>query len=223
MLPFVREKIRRFPLSGGRCTFSHDRRDTALYAGGLLRYFLERRGVGVSGVVRPGFIGPADRLILTYQSRRTLQEVLKEMLEYSSNFTANQILVAMGARVYGPPGTLAKGVRVVSDYARKQLQLKHLKMVEGSGISRENRISALDMLAVLNGFRPYRHLLRRDGPLIYKTGTLKGIRARSGYMDGADGGLYEFAIFLNQSGGKVHDLLECLKRSIGPPDFTPPG
>jgi len=100
-------------------------------------------------------------LIYTYESIFTLETVVQKMLKSSSNFMANQILIALGASVCGPPGTLAKGVSAVTDYAKNELLLQNLQIVEGSGISRQNRISALEMLTILKKFRPYKHLLKR--------------------------------------------------------------
>ena len=127
---------------------------------------------------------------------------------------ANQIFVSLGAQIYGPPGTLAKGVRVVSDYAKNELQLVGLEIAEGSGISRKNRISALHMLTILRHFSPYRHLLNRKHNVLYKTGTLSGVRARAGYMEEQPNRPYYFVIFLNRSGSDMDTLMACLSQAI---------
>jgi D-alanyl-D-alanine carboxypeptidase/D-alanyl-D-alanine-endopeptidase (penicillin-binding protein 4) len=214
MLPFMRERIRRLGLKAGRYTLSHDPEVNTLYVGNLLRFFLEERGVRVRGTVHLGRVEPGDRLFWIYLSKLTLEEILKEMLEFSSNFIANQVFITVGARVHNSPGTLEKGALVVSDYAKEGLHLKNVKVVEGSGLSRENRISPLDMLAILKRFRPYRHLLKCEGVVSFKTGTLRGIRARTGYIEAKPGGLYPFAVFLNGSPTKMDDLMDCLKRHL---------
>lgn len=214
LIPFAREKIRSLRLFGGRRTFTHDSREAAHYAGALFLHFLRERGVESEGKIRIGAVGPEDKLVYTYSSRFTLEAVLKQMMEFSNNFIPNQIFIALGAEVYGPQGTLSKGVRVVSDYAKKELRLAGIEIVEGSGISRENRLSPLDMQAILKQFKPHRHLLRRSGRVLFKTGTLKGIRARAGYVEGPSAGPYCFVIFLDRDDLDIDCWMECLKGTL---------
>ena len=215
MIPYARQKIRDSGLRKGRYTFSHDEEETALYAGKLLVHFLKERGVVSQGTVRLGTVKPGDRLVYTYLSRFTLKQAIEKMMEFSNNFMANQILVATGAYVYGPPGTLAKGVKVASVYAREKLGLKGIEFIEGSGISKKNRISALDMLVILRAFRPYRHLLRSSGQVLYKTGTLRGVRTRVGYIETAGKETFCFVIFLNRTNSAdIISLMACINSFI---------
>lgn len=215
MMESMQERIRALGLKTGRRTFTHDQEEAARYAGELLLTFLEQRGVRSSGNIRIGSVREGDRLIFTYRSRFTLGEVLEKMFQFSSNFVANQILVSLGARIHGIPGTCPKGARVLSDYAENKLHLKGIKVVEGSGISRENRLSPMHMRALLRRFEPYRHLLRGTQDLRYKTGTLKGIQTQVGYIEApAQEGPYTFVIFLNGSGIPMGSVLKCLKRTV---------
>jgi len=175
---------------------------------------LEEAGNACQGEVRAGAVIPGDRLVYTYKSAFTLAQALKKMFEFSNNFMANEILIALGARVHGPPGTLAKGVRVLSDFSRDVLRLSGVEIAEGSGISRKNRLSALDMLAVLRRFEPYRAVLVRDGRVLYKTGSLRGIRTRAGYVESRSGDPYYFVIFLNNSEADIDSILNCVKKSL---------
>ncbi|MBW1734193.1 MAG: D-alanyl-D-alanine carboxypeptidase [Deltaproteobacteria bacterium] len=214
MIPFVRKRVRSLGLKGGRQTLVHDSREAALYFGELLLHFLNKRGVKTGGSISLGPVGPDDRLIYTYESAFTLETVIQKMLKSSSNFMANQIFISLGARTYGPPGTLAKGVSAVMDYARAGLHLKDLTIVEGSGISRENRISANGMLTVLKGFRPYRDLLRRKDALLYKTGSLKEIRTEVGYVESRPSRPYYFVVFFNRPGSPMNATIRCVKKTV---------
>jgi D-alanyl-D-alanine carboxypeptidase/D-alanyl-D-alanine-endopeptidase (penicillin-binding protein 4) len=214
MTPLALKKIQLLGLRKGRYTFSHHRHEAARHAGELLAYFLRKSGKAAQGKVRSGKVGPGDRLIYTYYSIFTLEEALKKMFEFSNNFMANQILIALGAHVHGPPGTLSKGIRVISDFSGEVLHLNDVEIAEGSGISRKNRLSALDMLAVLRRFEPYRALLVRDGCLLYKTGSLRGIRTRAGYIENTSGKPYYFVVFLNDSDADIDSILDCVKKSI---------
>ena len=213
MTPLALEKVRLLGLNSGRYTFSHDGHEAARYAGELLVHFLEKRGKVCQGKVRAGVVVPGDPLVYTYHSIFTLEQTLKKMFEFSNNFMANQILIALGAHVHGPPGTLAKGVKVLSDYAGKVLHL-NIEIAEGSGISRNNRLSAKDMLAVLRRFEPHRALLVRKGRVFYKSGTLKGVKTRVGYIEDKSGKPYYFVIFLNSSNADIDSIFDCVKNSI---------
>ena len=214
IIPFSRGKIGSLRIRKGRYTFTHNGREATLYAGALLLHFLRERGMESQGKIRLGAIVPEDRLVYTYRSRFTLEQALRKMMEFSNNFIANQIFIGLGAFVLGPPGTLAKGARVISDFAKKELGLKGIEIVEGSGISPRNRLSALHMLVILRHFENYRHLLNRKGNILYKTGSLRGVRTRAGYMEGDVRGPYYFVIFINQDESNIDSLMECLSRTI---------
>jgi D-alanyl-D-alanine carboxypeptidase/D-alanyl-D-alanine-endopeptidase (penicillin-binding protein 4) len=211
LIPFALGRIKSLGMSRGRYTFSHKPGDAAQYAGELFLYFLGRKGVKISGKVMGGHVKEGDSLVYAYYSEFTLEELLKKMLEFSNNFIANQLTISMGANAHKPPGTLEKGVRVVRDYAKQKIGLTEIDIVEGSGISRKNRLSAMDMLAILQTFRPYRYLLRKEGPFYYKTGTLRHTRTRAGFYDRGEGAPYAFAIFLNRQGPDIESLMKAIK------------
>jgi len=214
LVPYAKEKIQKLGLKQGRYTFSHDQKEITLYAGNLLMYFLRERNVKCQGRVYLSAIQPEDSLIYTYLSRFTLEDVIRKMMAFSSNFIANQVFITLGAKVCGPPATLQKGVKVVSGFAKNDLDLKYVQIAEGSGISRKNRLSALDMLTILKAFKPHRHLLKNTGDTYYKTGTLRGIRSRVGYINGSSENPYYFVIFLNRPGSNIDTVLRCIARSI---------
>lgn len=214
MIPFARRKIRELREKGGRYTLYHDSRQAALYAGELLSCWLRRRGTVMQGEVRLGIQSPEDSLIYRYRSRFDLEQTIRKMFVFSNNFMANQIFLCTGASVYGPPATLEKGVKAVSAYADQALGLKVIRIVEGSGISRENHISPESMLTVLKYFKPYRHLLPREGPFLYKTGTLKCVRNRAGYIEGTTGGPGYFVLFLDSDAVDANGLMHCLGKVV---------
>ena len=199
LTPLALESAHPAGLEMGRYTFTHEGSEVARYAGEILVHFLRESGVDFKGEIRMGVVGHKDRLLHTYQSVFTLKESLGKMLEFSNNFMANQILLALGAHVHGPPATLDKGIQAVSTYAKEVLRLNHLRMAEGSGISTRNQLSALDMLVVLKAFEPHRSLLTRQGRLLYKTGTLEDLKTRAGYIECEDGRSYYFVVLLRSS------------------------
>ena len=217
LTPFLLKKIQSLNREKGRYMISDNQTDAVRYAGELLAYFLRAKGVPVLGGIRMGAVDPANTLVFTYRSRFTLQTVVRKMLAFSNNFVANQLCISLGACIYGPPATLEKGIRVVSGYAGNKLNLRHIRVVEGSGISRENSLSAADMLEVLKKFAPYRNLLPKAGRLQFKTGTLRGISARAGYICRSGGEPYCFVVFLRRGGHDIDTVLHCLGDTFGLP------
>lgn len=215
MTPLALKRVRLLGIKNGRYTFSHDGRETALYAGELLVHFLKETGMDFQGKIRMGVIDPRDRLVYTYRSVYTLEETLRKLFEFSSNFMANQILIALGAHVHGPQGTLDKGARVLFRYAKEVLHLNDIRIAEGSGISRKNRLSALDLLAVLKAFEPHRGLLARKGHVLYKSGTLKGLKSRAGYIEECRTGRpYYFVVFLTGPHLDIESVMNSIRKSL---------
>jgi serine-type D-Ala-D-Ala carboxypeptidase/endopeptidase (penicillin-binding protein 4) len=208
LLPFVMKKAKASKLKKGRIIFSQKRHEITLYAGHLFRHFLSKAGVAQKGQIRLGKAPRGtDRLIYRHRSRYRLEEIVSRLMEHSNNFTANQILIAAGAKIAKPPGTLDKGVQEAKHFAEETLGLDNLSIAEGSGISRENRISANTMLTLLKAFESYRHLLRYEDGIFYKTGTLYGISTRAGYIEHRDGRLFPFVVFFNTRGRSAEKLI----------------
>ncbi len=215
LLPHVIEKIKASKLNQGRIVFSHNKNEITIYAGKLFQYFLNNQGIRFKGEVKLGRINrKTDKLIFRYQSVSSMDQIVARLLEHSNNFVTNQLLIAAGALASGYPGTLAKGVTLASDYAKNELGIENMTIAEGSGISRNNRVSALQMDRVLQKFLPYHHLMRREGREFYKTGTLYGISTRAGYIETANGELCRYVILLNTPGKFTDPLILRLLRIL---------
>ncbi len=136
-------------------------------------------------------------------------------MEYSNNFIANQILIASGVKLDPPGGTLKKGVQAGYFFAKKILKIDDFSFVEGSGISRKNKISADSMYKVLKKFKSYHYLMRHTDREFYKTGSLKGIRTRAGYIRSRKGGLYSFVVMINTPGKTTGSIMARLLAALG--------
>ncbi len=216
MLPYAQEKIDRTRAARGRIIFSQENDEITLYAGHLFTYFLQEAGIRSSGnIIRIGKADPEkDRLILRFNSPFVLTEVIQRLLQYSNNFIANQVLAAAGAKAYGPPANMEKGVRAAMKYAVEELKIKGVELAEGSGISRENRISPKMMIKVLEEFAPYRELMQQNGSKIYKTGSLYGVSSRAGYLRGPDETLYPFVVFINTKGRSAETVMDRMAQAL---------
>ncbi len=215
LVPFALSRIRASGMDSGRIVFSHSRGESVLYAGHLVAGFLSRQGMTSSGQVRIGKVEDGDRLLIRYVSPYALTDVISRLMEFSNNFIANQLFIASGIRAYGLPGTIDKGIRASQEFLRKEMQIETLQLAEGSGISRENRLSAIHLDQLLVRFYPYRQLMRRQGNELYKTGTLNGIRSRAGYIEDGKGGNYRFVVMINTPGKTADPVMEIIRELAG--------
>ena len=215
LLPFAIDRIKNSNMYQGRIVLTHQNKEATLYVGHLLAYFLNNKGVQFSGNIKTGTVSESnDKLIFTYVSHYTLEQLIAELLEYSNNFMANQLLITAGAISNGPPGSLEKGIRAVNSYARDTLNIDNINLIEGSGISRDNQISANNMLRILLEFKPYAYLMRYEKKEYYKTGTLKGIRTRAGYIEDENNGLYPFVVLVNTPGKTTSTIMKQLMNGL---------
>lgn len=217
LLAVALPRIRASGLKKGRIVLSNQADEAVRYLGHMLAHFLAQRGVPLAGRIELGKINPAtDERILSFASPYSLDETVTKLMTFSNNFIANQLLIAAGARAFGPPGTLAKGVRAAREYAGHALGLSGLHIVEGSGISRDNRVSARTMMIILQAFEPHCERLRQTGKEYYKTGTLNGISTRVGYVKGPGETRYPFVVMLNTPGHPAMDrvMKRLFKRVI---------
>lgn len=215
LLPFILARVDSSQMDHGRVVLSNKKNEITYYAGHLFLYFLKKEGGKFSGKIRLGTVRKEDdRFVYRYVSSFSLEQIISKLFEYSNNFIANQLLIAVGANVYGPPGNLEKGVRAASTYAKNTLQTDNIRIEEGSGISRNNRISAENVHKILKVFEPYYFLLRQMGQMYYKTGTLKGINTRAGYIKDKKGGLYPFVLLINTPGKSPEPIMDIIVRKL---------
>ncbi|MCK4467864.1 MAG: D-alanyl-D-alanine carboxypeptidase, partial [Desulfobacterales bacterium] len=209
LLPIAFKRIKQSGLDRGRIVLTHAENEITLYAGHLFQYFLNKEGIKTKGRIKSGKVRKdKDKLIYRHTSRFTLKQIISKLLEHSNNFMANQILVAAGAKVFGPPGTLDKGILAASTYAKKVLNIDNIRLVEGSGISRKNRVSAKSLAKIIKEFEPYRNLMRHSKGEYYKSGTLKDITTRIGYIENKKGKLYRFVVMLNSPGKSMKRIMD---------------
>jgi len=215
LLPYAEKKISNRELKAGRIVLSHVENENTVYAGKLFEYFLKQEGVPFSGNVKLGKVNHSrDKLIFRYTSRFSLAQIISKMLEHSNNFTTNQLFISAGIKAFSPPGNLEKGVEAAVAYASRELEIDDMTIVEGSGISRQNRVSAEQMLRILEAFGPNFLLLRQQGRDFYKTGTLHGISTRAGYIASQNGGRYRYVVMVNTQGKSTRPIMRQLLKFL---------
>ncbi|QTA80980.1 Peptidase, S16 family [Desulfonema limicola] len=215
LLDFVINRVRKSGLNQERIVLSSINNETVLYAGHMFKYFFQNQGISSTGTIKTGRVfHETDKLVLRYQSSFSLDQVIEKLLGYSNNFIANQLFIKAGIENSGPPGNLEKGRMAASDYIKNILKIDDLYMDEGSGISRKNKISCVQMLKVLQEFKPWHKLMKQKGRTFYKTGGLSGVKTRAGYIQNKDGSLYPFVVMLNTSGKRTETIMNLLDKII---------
>lgn len=97
LLPFVVKRIKRSGLRQGRIILTNKEKD--LYPGHIFKHFLNKKGVNISGKIKTGKVDLiTDKLIYTYRSQFATADMVSKLLEFSNNFIANQLFLAIGAK-----------------------------------------------------------------------------------------------------------------------------
>ena len=215
LLPYALKKIGTSELNRGRIVFSHKGDEITIYAGKMFQYFLRENGIRFNGRVRIGRVSRrTDSLIYRHTSRFSVEQIVAKLLEFSNNFTTNQLLISCGIRAFGPPGTLNKGVSAALKYAGENMQIEGMEIFEGSGIYRKNRISAIQMDRILSAFLHSRHLMRREGREYYKTGTLHGVSTRAGFIESQNGEPHRYVVMMNTPGKTTRSVMRRILQGL---------
>lgn len=164
------------------------------------------RGIGgrIEGAVREGTLPKGARRIHAQDSPQ-LKEVIRVINKRSNNLMARTLFLTLGAKRMDAPGSLPKARRAVSDWlAESGLDFPELVLDNGSGLSRETRVSAesmgrllgyayasanmpefLSSLAVAGVDGTMRKRFRNsdlEGHVHVKTGTIRGTTGIVGYL-----------------------------------------
>jgi serine-type D-Ala-D-Ala carboxypeptidase/endopeptidase (penicillin-binding protein 4) len=190
----------RGPKGNGRISLSEDPAVSLQYAGELIAAFIEQAGGSVKGKVSIGKVPEGLKPVYVHQQSRTLAQILAEMLKASNNYTANQVFLEIGAHRFGGPVSLEKSLKVANEMLAAQGLSKDIHIVEGSGISRDNRFTARGLAKVLELFAPNADLMHGHDGGLNKTGTMDGVRTLAGFVDTASHGRLRFVIALTHNG-----------------------
>ncbi len=163
---------------------------------------------------------PAGAKLVNTQYSSPLRDIIVEINKESNNVKARQLLLSAGAKQFGAPGTTQKGAGAVGQWLESRgLRFSNLKIENGSGLSRIERISTREMGEMLvDAYNsPYRDDLMRSMAVLgtdgtvknrlknltgrgkFKTGTLRDVRALAGYLTAANGQTYVVALLHNDA------------------------
>ncbi len=185
---------------------------TLRYTGELFTAMLSRQGIPVSGGMQAGRTPAGLQPFFTYTSEKTVEDLVRSCLHYSNNFLANQLFLVCGAHRLGWPAGWRKGRKAMREFIDTTWPhcRNAITMVEGSGLSRKDRITPEAMLAVLTTFKPYADLLKTREGIPLKSGSLSGVHCYAGYFT-RENGLDPFVILLNQQENTRDRILAMLR------------
>jgi D-alanyl-D-alanine carboxypeptidase/D-alanyl-D-alanine-endopeptidase (penicillin-binding protein 4) len=204
----------RGPNGRGRISLSKDPAVSLKYAGELIAAFIEQEGGSVKGEVTTGTVPEGLKPVYVHRQSRTLSQILTQLLLGSNNYIANQVFLEVGGTLGGPV-SLDKSLKVANGLLAANGLADSIHLVEGSGISRDNRFTARGLAKVLHLFEPNATLLRSGDGTLFKTGTFSGVRTLAGYADTATHGRVRFVISLNSNDSAMRfRLLKAIQAGL---------
>ena len=185
-------------------------RKPALYAGDVFQTLARSQGIILK---EPKVISraPIGKLIASHQSDE-LSSILKGMLRYSTNITAEMVGMSATLKRIGNVQNLESSASEMNRWAEVTMGLQDIRLVDHSGLSGRSRMNSDDMVIALikvdtketlrpilkpvamrdNKGRPIKaHPIKVDA----KTGTLNFVSGLAGYITAHDGTVMAFAIF----------------------------
>lgn len=193
--------------------------DHPTYIHGMFDTYFRAAGGRFVGRWKEG-VAPADaKPFVTFDSP-PLWDVVRDVNKLSNNVMARQVFLTLATTRYPPPATTARATDTVLAWlAKRNLRMPELVLDNGSGLSRNERISAdslarlliaADASSVREDFVSSLAVAAMDGTVqrrfltgtvagqaLLKTGTLEGVRALAGYVIDAEGRRFVVVAMVN--------------------------
>lgn len=190
-----------------------------LFLANILYEKLEKKGIEITGSPKAAQVTKGTYLISETVTK--LESVVEKANKESDNFLAELIFKTLGAEYCGCSGNSFYALQAVNDFMeRKNINAENVLLVDGSGISRQNRLTANAVTELLtamyydeenfNVFYSSLAFAGVDGTLEErltgfglknnfhgKTGTLNGVSALSGYFTTRNGKNVIVSILMN--------------------------
>ncbi len=191
------------------------------YAARMFRRFFKEQGITIRGRDRFEPIREGSQELFVYESK-PLRNIVSDLNRISNNFIAEQMLKTMAAVLKGPPGSTDKGVEVLKEFLKELGIAGNFEIVNGSGLSEKNLMTASQFIEVLKyGYRHFDLFPEYVGSMAIagmdgtvekrlqntiaeakvraKTGSLENVSALSGYLNTVERGTLAFSIIMNDT------------------------
>ncbi|WP_434356735.1 serine-type D-Ala-D-Ala carboxypeptidase [Parasalinivibrio latis] len=181
------------------------------FASGIIHSALEKNGIQLAGAIKTGK-APSGRILATHQSN-PLPALIREMVKDSDNLIADNLLKTLGSQIFHQPGSFANGSEAVKKVLEEKagILLKNAVIVDGSGLSRNNRVSAHQLSQIVSYIYHHPKLgLMGTLPVSGVDGTLKyrqslrqePVKGRVQAKSGSLYGTYNLAGIVKTEAGK---------------------
>ncbi len=184
-------------------------RKPGLYAGDVFATLASAQGVRLKAPKTVSSL-PEAELVLAKRSA-PLRDILKDMLRYSTNLTAEMLGLSASMMRGLQPASLAASAAEMNRWAKAELGMNSPGLVDHSGLGDASSLTTRDMVQALVGAEGsgLRAILKpvamRDAKgrpdkshpvkVLAKTGTLNFVSCLAGYITAPDGREMAFAIF----------------------------
>lgn len=179
-------------------------RDPERAAARHIESFLKANNIWLKGKVLIGKPQGDFKWTVASHLSAPVPDLLQRVLDKSDNLYADSLLKTIGLSVNGEKGSYFSGTEAVLSMLRKEgVDLTRSRLVDGSGLSRYNMLSADDFTDVLQvGWKSWGEnapwLATRDDERRWlKTGYMSGVNSMVGYAFPENSSPLIFAVLLN--------------------------
>lgn len=198
--------------------------DPATYCADLLTKELQKRGIFIGQKE----IEPTNKRTIFHTTRSpTLEQIVYWTNQKSVNLYAEHLLKKMGEVVY-QEGSTSAGIKAVTNFWLSQgIDLNGFNMVDGSGLSRKNLVTAKQFVEILLRMKTsdsfplfFQSLPQGQSSVKAKSGSMSFIKGYVGYSDNT-----AFAVVVNQCPNrqlmnkKLDEFLSSLDRLEKPKEI----
>lgn len=180
---------------------------------------------------------PSENVYIVSSVKHPIKLAVADILKNSNNMAAESVFKIAGGKYVKNTGSVEVAVKMFEAFCKKlDVKADNIKIVDGSGVSKNNLMSAdfmTDFLVALSkvpGFEIYKNVLPTSGEgtlenrMLYfkdnlraKTGTLSDISAITGFITSKSGKTYAFDIMINDAKSSPADkkmLEEYILRAV---------
>ncbi|MGJ8602897.1 MAG: D-alanyl-D-alanine carboxypeptidase/D-alanyl-D-alanine endopeptidase [Marivita sp.] len=181
------------------------------YAAEVFQILARSNGIVLKAPEFPEALPASATPILTHESA-PLRIILRDMLKFSTNITAECVGMTTTVARLGQARSLKESAEAMNAWAKDKLEMSSVALEDHSGLGDDSRLSARDMVKALIaarasiGVKPLlrAHPLRTEDRTVIedhpvkvhaKTGTLNFVSGLGGFIDLPDGTELAFAYF----------------------------
>lgn len=219
--------------------------DPPMYAATVFSEVLKRKGITIAGQVKRDrelsakrkSLGSADKWRVLAIHETPLSTVLARANKDSVNLYAEAMCKLLGHETTGQPGSWSSGTAANAAFLKSLgVQESEFKLDDGSGLSKQNAISAEAFTKILahefhspnaEAYRASMAIAGIDGTMkerfrgldlkgrvFAKSGYVNGVRTLSGYLHARDEQWYAFSILMNRVSPDVKEIQDKIVKAI---------